>query len=92
MNWLETLLTPALVRAVGYTLLHSLWQGALVALALAGLLLLLVGALRRGAVQVVVGVVPQVTETAQSAGTGGRGGRGAASAGMYGRSGWRGRA
>ncbi|KAA9338349.1 M48 family metalloprotease [Hymenobacter busanensis] len=41
MNWLETLLTPALVRAVGYTLLHSLWQGALVALALAGLLLLL---------------------------------------------------
>ncbi|WP_400193770.1 M56 family metallopeptidase [Hymenobacter sp. B81] len=41
MNWLENLLTPALVRAVGYTILHSLWQGAVVALALAGLLLLL---------------------------------------------------
>ncbi|GAB2959881.1 hypothetical protein GCM10027048_29120 [Hymenobacter coalescens] len=41
MNWLETLLTPALVRAVGYTILHSLWQGAVVALALAGLMLVL---------------------------------------------------
>ncbi|KUG06724.1 M56 family metallopeptidase [Solirubrum puertoriconensis] len=41
MNWLENLLTPALVRAVGYTILHSLWQGAVVAIALAGLLLLL---------------------------------------------------
>ena len=41
MNWLETLLTPALVRAVGYTILHSLWQGGVVALALAGLMLVL---------------------------------------------------
>ncbi|MBT2557281.1 M48 family metalloprotease [Hymenobacter sp. ISL-91] len=41
MNWLEQLLPPALVRALGWTLLHSLWQGAVVALALAGLLLLL---------------------------------------------------
>ncbi|RAK67120.1 M56 family metallopeptidase [Hymenobacter edaphi] len=41
MNWLETLLTPALVRAVGYTILHSLWQGAVVALALGGLMLVL---------------------------------------------------
>ncbi|NVO86629.1 M56 family metallopeptidase, partial [Hymenobacter terrestris] len=41
MNWLEQLLPPALVRALGWTLIHSLWQGAVVALALAGLLLLL---------------------------------------------------
>ncbi|WP_054411457.1 M56 family metallopeptidase [Hymenobacter sp. DG25A] len=41
MNWLETFLTPALVRALGWTLVHSLWQGAVVALSLAGLLLLL---------------------------------------------------
>ncbi|MCA8831379.1 M56 family metallopeptidase [Hymenobacter pini] len=41
MNWLETFLPPALVRALGWTLVHSLWQGAVVALALAGLLLLL---------------------------------------------------
>ncbi|MET4106565.1 M56 family metallopeptidase [Hymenobacter sp. UYP22] len=41
MNWLETLLPAALVRALGWTLVHSLWQGAVVALALAGLLLLL---------------------------------------------------
>src|SRR5690349_19044328 len=41
MNWLETLLTPSLVRALGWTLVHSLWQGAVVALSLAGLLLLL---------------------------------------------------
>ncbi|WP_190242676.1 hypothetical protein [Hymenobacter lapidiphilus] len=41
MNWLEQMLPPALVRALGWTLLHSLWQGAVVALALAGLLLLL---------------------------------------------------
>ncbi|UOQ78202.1 hypothetical protein MUN84_06305 [Hymenobacter sp. 5516J-16] len=41
MNWLEQLLPPALVRALGWTLVHSLWQGAVVALALAGLLLLL---------------------------------------------------
>jgi bla regulator protein BlaR1 len=41
MSWLEQLLPPALVRALGWTLVHSLWQGAVVALALAGLLLLL---------------------------------------------------
>ncbi|UOR05648.1 M48 family metalloprotease [Hymenobacter aerilatus] len=41
MNWLEQTLSPALVRALGWTLLHSLWQGAVVALALVGLLLLL---------------------------------------------------
>ncbi|WP_139925933.1 M56 family metallopeptidase [Hymenobacter sp. DG01] len=41
MNWLEHLLPPALIRALGWTLVHSLWQGAVVALALAGLLLLL---------------------------------------------------
>lgn len=41
MNWFEQLLPPALVRALGWTLVHSLWQGAVVALALAGLLLLL---------------------------------------------------
>ncbi|RSK35486.1 M56 family metallopeptidase [Hymenobacter metallilatus] len=41
MNWLENMLPPALVRALGWTLVHSLWQGAVVALALAGLLLLL---------------------------------------------------
>jgi len=41
MNWLEQLLPSALVRALGWTLVHSLWQGAVVALALAGLLLLL---------------------------------------------------
>ncbi|SHK59040.1 M56 family metallopeptidase [Hymenobacter psychrotolerans] len=41
MNWLEQVLSPALVRALGWTLVHSLWQGAVVALALAGLLLLL---------------------------------------------------
>ena len=41
MNWLEQILSPALVRALGWTLLHSLWQGAVVALALVGLLLLL---------------------------------------------------
>ncbi|MFD2786561.1 M56 family metallopeptidase [Hymenobacter rubripertinctus] len=41
MNWLEQLLPPALIRALGWTLVHSLWQGAVVALLLAGLLLLL---------------------------------------------------
>lgn len=41
MNWLEHLLSPAVVRALGWTIVHSLWQGAVVALALAGLLLLL---------------------------------------------------
>ncbi|RSK45758.1 M56 family metallopeptidase [Hymenobacter perfusus] len=41
MNWFEQLLPAALMRALGWTLVHSLWQGAVVALALAGLLLLL---------------------------------------------------
>lgn len=41
MNWLEQLLPTALVHALGWMLVHSLWQGAVVALALAGLLLLL---------------------------------------------------
>ncbi|OWP63876.1 hypothetical protein CDA63_06595 [Hymenobacter amundsenii] len=41
MNWLEQVLPPALMQALGWTLIHSLWQGAVVALALAGLLLLL---------------------------------------------------
>lgn len=41
MNWLEHILSPAVVRALGWTIVHSLWQGAVVALALAGLLLLL---------------------------------------------------
>ncbi|MBG8552654.1 M56 family metallopeptidase [Hymenobacter guriensis] len=41
MNWLEQTLSPALVRALGWTLVHSLWQGAVVALALGGLLLVL---------------------------------------------------
>ncbi|SES95304.1 M56 family metallopeptidase [Hymenobacter actinosclerus] len=48
MTWLDQLLPPALVRALGWTLIHSLWQGAVVALALAGLLLVL----RRHAAQV----------------------------------------
>ena len=41
MNWLENALSPALVRALGWTLVHSLWQGAVVGLALVGLLLVL---------------------------------------------------
>ena len=41
MTTLEHFVSPALVRALGWTLLHSLWQGALVAGALAGALLLL---------------------------------------------------
>ena len=41
MNWLEQILPPSLIRALGWTLVHSLWQGAVVALLLAGLLLLL---------------------------------------------------
>ncbi|MCC2546958.1 M56 family metallopeptidase [Hymenobacter sp. BT175] len=52
MNWLETLLSPALVRAMGWTIVHSLWQGTVVALALAGLLLVL----RRHSSQVRYGV------------------------------------
>jgi beta-lactamase regulating signal transducer with metallopeptidase domain len=41
MNELNHLLPPALMRAAGFTLLHSLWQGALVALAASVLLMLL---------------------------------------------------
>ncbi|MCB2378111.1 M48 family metalloprotease [Hymenobacter sp. BT635] len=41
MNWLENVLSPELVRAVGWTIVHSLWQGAVVGLALVGLLLVL---------------------------------------------------
>ena len=41
MTALEQFVSPALVRALGWTLLHSLWQGALVAAVLAGALLLL---------------------------------------------------
>ncbi|WP_151088297.1 M56 family metallopeptidase [Hymenobacter baengnokdamensis] len=38
---LREVLSPALVRALGYALLHSLWQGAVLALVLAGVLPLL---------------------------------------------------
>ncbi|MDJ0367840.1 M56 family metallopeptidase [Hymenobacter sp. H14-R3] len=38
---LEELVSPALVRGVGYALLHSLWQGGVLALLLAGVLPLL---------------------------------------------------
>ena len=41
MTTLEQFVSPALMRALGWTLLHSLWQGALVAAVLAGALLLL---------------------------------------------------
>ncbi|MBF9219950.1 M56 family metallopeptidase [Hymenobacter ruricola] len=41
MTALENFASPALTRALGWTLLHSLWQGALVAAVLAGALLLL---------------------------------------------------
>ena len=41
MTTLEQFVSPVLVRALGWTLLHSLWQGALVAAVLAGALLLL---------------------------------------------------
>jgi bla regulator protein BlaR1 len=41
MTTLEQFVSPALTRALGWTLLHSLWQGALVAAVLAGVLLLL---------------------------------------------------
>ena len=41
MNALNDLLHPALLRAAGFTLVHSLWQGAVVALSAALLLLLL---------------------------------------------------
>ncbi|MCB2407434.1 M56 family metallopeptidase [Hymenobacter lucidus] len=41
MSWLENTLSPELIRAVGWTIVHSLWQGAVVGLALVGLLLVL---------------------------------------------------
>ena len=41
MTTLEQFVSPVLMRALGWTLLHSLWQGALVAAVLAGALLLL---------------------------------------------------
>jgi beta-lactamase regulating signal transducer with metallopeptidase domain len=41
MSTLENFVSPVLTRALGWTLLHSLWQGALVAAVLAGALLLL---------------------------------------------------
>ena len=41
MNTLEQLVSPALLRALGWTLLHSLWQGALAAAVLAVALLVL---------------------------------------------------
>ena len=41
MTALENFASPALTRALGWTLLHSLWQGVLVAAVLAGALLLL---------------------------------------------------
>ena len=48
MNTLEELVSPALLQALGWTLLHSLWQGALAAAVLAVALL----ALRRHAAAV----------------------------------------
>ncbi|HSI90396.1 MAG TPA: M56 family metallopeptidase, partial [Adhaeribacter sp.] len=41
MKLTEAFLSAELIRALGWTILHSLWQGALVALALSGLLLFL---------------------------------------------------
>jgi bla regulator protein blaR1 len=41
MNIISQLLPPAIVKAIGWTLLHSLWQGLAVALLLALLLVLL---------------------------------------------------
>jgi bla regulator protein BlaR1 len=41
MNQLEQVMPPALLRAVGFTLLHSLWQGVALALVVALLLRLL---------------------------------------------------
>lgn len=41
MNTLDNLFTPVLLRAIGFTLLHSLWQGTIVAVVAAMLLLLL---------------------------------------------------
>ncbi|KAA9340186.1 M56 family metallopeptidase [Adhaeribacter soli] len=41
MNYVQTFLSQEVVQALGWTILHSLWQGALVALALSVLLLFL---------------------------------------------------
>jgi bla regulator protein BlaR1 len=41
MNFVKTFLSQEVVQALGWTLLHSLWQGALVALALSVLLVFL---------------------------------------------------
>ncbi|QNF33003.1 M48 family metalloprotease [Adhaeribacter swui] len=41
MNYLPAFLSPRLVEALGWTILHSLWQGALVAVVLSVLLILL---------------------------------------------------
>ena len=41
LPWLDEVLSPALVRGVGFALLHSLWQGGALALLLAGALPLL---------------------------------------------------
>lgn len=41
LPWLDEVLSPALVRGVGFALLHSLWQGGGLALLLAGALPLL---------------------------------------------------
>ena len=38
MTWLETWLQTPLAGAIGWTLFHSLWQGAIVAVVLAGIL------------------------------------------------------
>ena len=41
MNYLPAFLSPKLVEALGWTILHSLWQGALVAVLLSVLMILL---------------------------------------------------
>ncbi|PSR55429.1 hypothetical protein AHMF7605_18920 [Adhaeribacter arboris] len=41
MNYLPAFITPRLVEALGWTILHSLWQGALVAITLSVLMILL---------------------------------------------------
>jgi bla regulator protein BlaR1 len=41
MNTLEQVLPPALLRSIGFTLLHSLWQGTLIGVVAALLLMLL---------------------------------------------------
>ena len=64
MNGLDFSLSPALTRALGWTLLHSLWQGALVAAVLFGALLLLrhrAAALRYRAAAVALAAVVLLT-------------------------------